>query len=258
MIKFFRKIRQQLLSENKFSKYLLYAAGEIILVVIGILIALQINTMRLDGINREIEENLLKSIQLEIEKDIEEFEFVKLFKKSQNESCLRLLNHYINNSEQTDDIAVFVNDLQLIQYFTLPSPHKASYETAINTGTINKITNKILVTEIANYYSNLGNEQHLTETKRFTNAYMENNLIKKYRLSSKYINVLDGYGGSYTLDRYKEDVRPVLQFQDIKEDISLENYLNLFSIRLSIGIKGLEVEQENAKKIIQRIASEIK
>jgi hypothetical protein len=43
MIKFFRKIRQKLLSENKFTKYLIYAIGEIILVVIGILIALQIN-----------------------------------------------------------------------------------------------------------------------------------------------------------------------------------------------------------------------
>jgi len=43
MIKFFRKIRQNLLSENKFSKYLLYAIGEIVLVVIGILIALSIN-----------------------------------------------------------------------------------------------------------------------------------------------------------------------------------------------------------------------
>ncbi len=43
MIKFFRKIRQKLITENKFSKYLLYAIGEIILVVIGILIALQFN-----------------------------------------------------------------------------------------------------------------------------------------------------------------------------------------------------------------------
>lgn len=43
MIKFFRRIRQQVLTENKFSKYLLYAIGEIVLVVIGILIALQIN-----------------------------------------------------------------------------------------------------------------------------------------------------------------------------------------------------------------------
>ena len=43
MIKFFRKIRQNLLTENKFSKYLLYAIGEIVLVVIGILIALNLN-----------------------------------------------------------------------------------------------------------------------------------------------------------------------------------------------------------------------
>ena len=43
MIKFFRKIRQNLLSEGKTGKYLKYAIGEIILVVIGILIALQIN-----------------------------------------------------------------------------------------------------------------------------------------------------------------------------------------------------------------------
>ena len=48
MIKFFRKIRQTLIHENRFSKYLLYALGEIMLVVIGILIALQINNWNED------------------------------------------------------------------------------------------------------------------------------------------------------------------------------------------------------------------
>lgn len=43
MIKIFRKIRQKMLTENKFTKYLIYAFGEIVLVVIGILIALQVN-----------------------------------------------------------------------------------------------------------------------------------------------------------------------------------------------------------------------
>ena len=43
MIKFFRKIRQNLLSEGKTGKYMKYAIGEIVLVVIGILIALSIN-----------------------------------------------------------------------------------------------------------------------------------------------------------------------------------------------------------------------
>ena len=54
MMKFFRKIRQKLLTENKFSKYLIYAIGEIVLVVIGILIALQINN---GNENRKISKN---------------------------------------------------------------------------------------------------------------------------------------------------------------------------------------------------------
>ena len=66
MIKFFRKIRQRLLTENKFSKYLLYAIGEIVLVVIGILIALQINNWNAEKkIEKEeigILSNLLESL----------------------------------------------------------------------------------------------------------------------------------------------------------------------------------------------------
>ena len=53
MIKFFRKIRYNLMSENKTGKYLKYAIGEIVLVVIGILITLQINNW--NEINKEIE-----------------------------------------------------------------------------------------------------------------------------------------------------------------------------------------------------------
>lgn len=70
MIKFFRRIRQQLLTENKFSKYLLYAAGEIILVVIGILIALSINNWNNNEINKsesnEFNRRLLREIDLNL------------------------------------------------------------------------------------------------------------------------------------------------------------------------------------------------
>ena len=59
MIKFFRKIRQRLLSENKFSKYLIYAIGEIILVVIGILIALSINNWNENKKDRKLEKEFL-------------------------------------------------------------------------------------------------------------------------------------------------------------------------------------------------------
>ncbi|MFL0354807.1 hypothetical protein [Xanthomarina sp. GH4-25] len=79
MIKFFRRIRQQLLTENKFSKYLLYAFGEIILVVIGILVALNLNTKKelktnndqvekiLTSVYKDLEEDLIKTINFQIE-----------------------------------------------------------------------------------------------------------------------------------------------------------------------------------------------
>ena len=53
-MKFFHAIRQRLLTDNKFSKYLLYAVGEILLVVIGILIALQIDNWNEERKNKAI------------------------------------------------------------------------------------------------------------------------------------------------------------------------------------------------------------
>lgn len=67
MIKFFRKIRQKLLSENKFSKYLIYAIGEIVLVVIGILIALQINNLNEAKKTRTKEISYLANLKNDLE-----------------------------------------------------------------------------------------------------------------------------------------------------------------------------------------------
>lgn len=58
MIKFFRKIRQDLLRDNKIGDYLKYAVGEIVLVVIGILIALSINNWN-ESRKNDLEQALL-------------------------------------------------------------------------------------------------------------------------------------------------------------------------------------------------------
>ena len=83
MIKFFRKIRQRLVTENKFSKYFLYAIGEILLVVIGILIALQLNNLNEDrkievtrqGYYHQLLEDLNKD-KIYIEKTISHFDSI--------------------------------------------------------------------------------------------------------------------------------------------------------------------------------------
>ena len=66
MIGFFRKIRKQLADDNKPLKYMRYAIGEIVLVVIGILIALQVNNW-----NEDYKESLaIKNVLFEIKEDL--------------------------------------------------------------------------------------------------------------------------------------------------------------------------------------------
>ncbi|WP_292949779.1 DUF6090 family protein [Olleya sp. UBA1516] len=76
MIKFFRKIRQNLLSEGKLGKYIKYAIGEIILVVIGILIALQINNWNENRKQQSEIIDIYNQIALDLDNDISEFSSV--------------------------------------------------------------------------------------------------------------------------------------------------------------------------------------
>jgi len=73
MIKFFRKIRYDLIEKNKNGKYLKYAIGEIVLVVIGILIALQINTWSENQKKDELGNIYLNDLKSDITIDIKTF-----------------------------------------------------------------------------------------------------------------------------------------------------------------------------------------
>lgn len=74
MIKFFRKIRQNLLSEGKTGKYFKYAIGEIVLVVIGILIALRINQWNENRKDNNALKTLTENLNNEFQKNLEELE----------------------------------------------------------------------------------------------------------------------------------------------------------------------------------------
>lgn len=66
MITLFRRLRQKLITSGSVTKYLIYALGEILLVVIGILLALQINNWNTERENRSIEQQMLKNLREEI------------------------------------------------------------------------------------------------------------------------------------------------------------------------------------------------
>ncbi|WP_432411425.1 DUF6090 family protein [Rasiella sp. SM2506] len=92
MIKFFRHIRQRLVTDNKFSKYLLYAIGEIVLVMIGILLALQINNWNTTQKDIAKEQQILLSLQEEFKQNINEISFDHQVNLSSINAVKTLLN----------------------------------------------------------------------------------------------------------------------------------------------------------------------
>ena len=96
MIKFFRHIRKNLLSQGKTGKYFKYAIGEILLVVIGILIALQLNNWNENRKKRAQEQALLVQLQSEFNSNLKQLDEKITIRKNMYNSSLKLL-HYIDN-----------------------------------------------------------------------------------------------------------------------------------------------------------------
>ena len=102
MIKFFRKIRQRLVSENKFSTYLLYALVEVVLVMIGILLALQVNNWNEVRKDQQVLKNILQSIVADMKEDVRMMKWASESIKEDNERIKSFLN--------LDDFGGFTRD----------------------------------------------------------------------------------------------------------------------------------------------------
>ncbi|NNK80473.1 MAG: hypothetical protein HKO93_03160 [Flavobacteriales bacterium] len=120
MIKFFRKIRQRLLKEGKMTRYLAYAIGEIFLVVIGILIALQINNQNeLRKVHAQ-EQNYLELLKEEFSYNNVQLEKVMASNARFGEAAREILNHTGPDEPQISEeefIRLFMNMLNSeVQY----------------------------------------------------------------------------------------------------------------------------------------------
>ena len=94
MIKLFRNVRHRLLAEGRLSRYLFYAIGEIVLVVIGILIALQINNWNDARKDRARELGYLRNIREDVSGNIRELDDYLATRQQGIEAAQRILAHY--------------------------------------------------------------------------------------------------------------------------------------------------------------------
>ena len=102
MIKFFRKIRKTLLSENKLSNYLMYAIGEIFLVVIGILIAIVLSNWNTNNQNKKRLQNQLLELKTENKANLVELES-KIMHNNKIQSAILALLEYMGPDYQQKD-----------------------------------------------------------------------------------------------------------------------------------------------------------
>ena len=115
MIKFFRHFRKRLIQENKMGKYFKYAIGEIVLVVIGILLALQINNWNQQRIEDKKEIELLSDLKDEFHYNLNELEVSIKINKKVSESCTELTKIIRSNTiakkpDKVDELLIAIGN----------------------------------------------------------------------------------------------------------------------------------------------------
>ncbi|MCU4165655.1 DUF6090 family protein [Carboxylicivirga caseinilyticus] len=154
-MRFFRIIRQALLSDNKIKKYVTYAFGEIILVVIGILIALAINNINQEHNIRKKEKVYLEGLQKELETSKNKLQELIKINHANYEGAKRIV-YFIENpdsliSEEQFSELIF-NSLAFDIAF---NPNNSLLNEMINSGSLKDISNNQLRVYLTNWISTL-------------------------------------------------------------------------------------------------------
>ncbi len=152
MIKFFNIIRQDLMEQNKTGKYFKYAIGEIILVVIGILIALQINNWNESRKYNQLKETYLQRLVNDIEQDTITINYIIDEIEITQDIINKLVKSIGYNTSEIELDSLFTNYFirgWIMQEFI---PTNNTYIDLSQTGNMNIIKNSSLVDKINEYY----------------------------------------------------------------------------------------------------------
>ena len=209
MFKFFRKIRQRLLTENKFSKYLLYAIGEIILVVIGILIALSINNWNQNHIDKKNEQILLKQLF----KDFEANDSILKNGLTNYQRLLKYQNVILRNTGPNATVPEDRLVLDSVNDLNYPKMDLVYSTLNVSSQQIDKLSNAELKLTLSKFPSLFYSYEEVENQ-------IKNLTIKQRQVHQKYVSLINEYSG-YEQEKFKSDVLGYLrdrEFQNITVD----------------------------------------
>lgn len=181
MIQLFRNMRQNLLGENRFSKYLFYAIGEIILVVIGILLALQLNILKSENKERKLEQIHLKNLAEDLEFQLELIESQMehdstLFAKADSAYS------FFSGDISIQELEALLYGAYSLGYRRTFVESDVSYNELLNTGGLTLIKDMKLRKAIMRYYQQLHYTSKVINTNnglidQAFNLYATNNAV---------------------------------------------------------------------------------
>ncbi|MBO0340021.1 MAG: DUF6090 family protein [Bacteroidota bacterium] len=243
MIKLFRKIRQRLLSENKLSKYLLYALGEIILVVIGILIALQINTWNEERKNTNLEQDYLLSISADLENLTFNTQRIYVDQFDAKIENLNFAKQYIEAPFAITDTLNFINTIAkgAASFSGFYLVDDEAYRELVSTGNLRLISNDSLRKDLSEFYTDMKVQGELS--KRYNTDY--GNYINAIR---PFDNENPSYVNDYDTNEFLEELKTKKFRQLIDHELT-------YAYRTQRMAKNVV---ENALRMKERVDEEIK
>lgn len=253
MIKFFKKIRQKLLAESKFSKpaspagkYMIYAIGEIVLIVIGILIALQIDTWNQNKVNRSKEIEVLKDFQNELKFDLAHIEYNIKQNALATSSMGIVLEHLENDLPYHDSLNTHFNNATGIVFAEL---NGSVFETLKAEG-LNLISNKDLRDSLVIAYGKIND--WVTDQSRIYHDFMMD--AAKNVFNTRFRDYWNTDMNAPT----KSQMIPI-DYEKLKED---QEYLYFLRTQRNLNFHYIEicaqVAQQFAKRLLILIEEELK
>lgn len=248
-----------MLTENKFSKYLLYALGEIVLVVIGILIALQVNNWNEQQKAKIVEANFFEDVLQDLKKDQVRLDYYELFHTKRTEYLDTLLT-YLRNPKKTMGINKFQQYVEPLYYSASATSYSTAFESAKTAGTFNDIEAKDLIKELSQYYSDFAQIQNnFTSITRYVEDKFEPIMYnfpegKMNKATGNLVINEENVQAFYDKIASIKDSREItIDYEIILRTPRMENYLIGDMGRTFNAIGKIKSRQEKLKVLTQKI-----
>ena len=254
MINFFRKIRKQLADDNKPLKYTRYAIGEIVLVVIGIMIALSINNWNETKKEQILTNKYLVGFINDLERDIRQLDTLINVRKKQSLSANTLLKIIESNELDIDE---FYEHYYYIFPFYRFIPNSNTLEEVLNSSHLRFITDEEIKNRILDLRSSYKgiqlNEEHVYEDRTvylysaLTLNHIEFNGL--FIANSGLVNAKrePSFSESKDADIYKKDAEYFIK------DRQFKSFLNLLDYNLVFVIPQIEAARDECNSIVSLI-----